>query len=56
MSYDVKCLTLAEQFLSDELPRDHPRRAEMADRLAQQIQTTIEDFIQYDEVFATVPR
>lgn len=56
MSYDSMCYTLATQFLSDELPADHPRFAEMADRLAQQIQGTVEDFMQYDEIFATVPR
>lgn len=56
MTYDEKCYTLATQFLSDELAADHPRFAEMADRLAQQIQGAIEDFMQYDEIYVTIPR
>lgn len=44
MSYDEKCYELAEEFLSDE-PLAGFNTEKRCDRLAQLIQTTIEDFI-----------
>lgn len=45
MSYDQRCYDLAEAFLNDEpsLRTDHHK-----DDLAQLLQTTIEDYIQYE--------
>lgn len=42
MSYDQKCYDLAEVFLSDI---QNPVNKEDADKLAQEIQTTIEDYL-----------
>lgn len=49
MSYDRQCYDLAQAFLEDEA-RDRHRRVTHGDidALAQLIQTTIEDFIQFE--------
>ena len=46
MSYDTKCFQLAAEFLDD-----HPeiRSIENIGKLAQEIQTTIEDWIETEE-------
>lgn len=47
--YDVKCLDLAKAFLSDVALDELADRERLAGRLAQEIQDTIETFIEYDE-------
>ena len=44
MSYDPKCYELAEYFAEDEVP---PLKPHELDQLAQDIQTAIEDYLQY---------
>lgn len=46
MPYDIKCLDLAAVFLSDVPDIDNPANR---DELAQLIQTTVEDWISYQE-------
>lgn len=57
MSYDQKCLDLARAFLSDVKVDYEDIRAHLCERLAQEIQDTIENFIEYDEevVLNTAP-
>jgi hypothetical protein len=47
MSYDTKCHELAETFIDDD-PRI-AKSPELVAALAQEIQDTIEAFLQYDE-------
>lgn len=50
MSYDAKCETLAEEFLSDfQIERQAVYRS-LARQLAQRIQDIIEDFIEEKEL------
>ena len=46
MGYDVKCYELAETFIDDE--RGVVKTEKMVAELAQLIQDTIEEFIEYD--------
>lgn len=57
MSYDTKCHDLAKAFLSDVKIDYDDIRARLENRLAQEIQTTIENFIEYDDevVLNTAP-
>jgi hypothetical protein len=50
MSYDQKCLDLAEAFLSDEMNPTNPRFSKLAGQLAQHIQDAIEDFIEMEVI------
>jgi len=47
-NYDQQCYDLAKSFLNDEIPAGKPADV---DELAQLIQTTIEDYIQYGRTF-----
>lgn len=48
MPYDRECYRLAEHFLPDNIP-EH-----IKEKLAEEIQTNIEDFIQYGEHSALI--
>jgi hypothetical protein len=47
MSYDVKCFQLAETFIDDD--KGIVKSPELVAALAQEIQDTIETFLQYDD-------
>lgn len=51
MSYDSKCFDLAAVFLSDTPDIDNERNR---DKLAQHIQTAIEDWITCEEVYCDI--
>lgn len=46
-TYDTKCYELAQVFLSDEAIASTAERDRLADLLAKDIQTAIEDFMEY---------
>ncbi len=47
MSYDKECFELARSFItySEKAPSTHEKQMELCDKLAQEIQRTIEDFM-----------
>ena len=47
MSYDARCHDLARRFLLDCEPLSDKVRDDLADKLAQDIQNTIENFLLY---------
>lgn len=48
MSYDTECYRLAATFLSDEGISSIEELNKLTDKLAQEIQNTIEGFLQHD--------
>lgn len=45
---DPQCYDLAKAFIDDSKLKDHAEREQLIEELAEDIQTTIEDFIEFE--------